>query len=144
MSSMDSDTQTPATDDFQVPSHPKRILLVEDDDSLANVYVMRLQAESFDVRRVNNGEEALSAALSYKPDLVLLDIMMPKVSGFDVLDILRNTPETANLKIIMLTALSQESDQERAKSLKVDDYLIKSQVVIADVIERIRHHLNER
>lgn len=121
--------------------HPKRILLVEDDDAIANVYLMRLQAEGFDVRRVGNGEDALAAALSYKPDLVLLDVMMPKVSGFDVLDILRNTPETANLKIIMLTALSQDSDKERAQSLGVDDYLVKSQVVIADVIERIKHHL---
>lgn len=119
----------------------KRILLVEDDDSLANVYVARLQAEGFDVRRVANGEEALATALSYKPDLALLDVMMPKVSGFDVLDIIRNTPETANLKIIMLTALSQESDLERAKQLGVDEYLIKSQVVIADVVDRIRAHL---
>lgn len=119
----------------------KRILLVEDDDAIANVYLMRLQAEGFDVRRVGNGEDALAAALSYKPDLVLLDVMMPKVSGFDVLDILRNTPETANLKIIMLTALSQDSDKERAESLGVDDYLVKSQVVIADVIDRIKHHL---
>ena len=123
------------------PTHPKRILLVEDDDALANVYLMRLQAENFDVRRVANGEEALAAAINYKPDLVLLDVMMPKVSGFDVLDILRNTPETANLKIIMLTALSQESDKERANSLGVDDYLVKSQVVIADVIDRVKHHL---
>jgi two-component system phosphate regulon response regulator PhoB len=123
------------------PAHPKRILLVEDDDALANVYMMRLQAENFDVRRVSNGEEALAAAINYKPDLVLLDVMMPKVSGFDVLDILRNTPETANLKIIMLTALSQDSDRERASSLGVDDYLVKSQVVIADVIDRIKHHL---
>ncbi len=119
----------------------KRILLVEDDDSLASVYVARLQAEGFDVRRVANGEEALATALSYKPDLALLDVMMPKVSGFDVLDIIRNTPETANLKIIMLTALSQESDLERAKQLGVDEYLIKSQVVIADVVDRIRAHL---
>jgi DNA-binding response OmpR family regulator len=119
-----------------------KILLVEDDDALANVYLMRLQAEGFDVRRVANGEEALAAALSYQPELVLLDVMMPKVSGFDVLDILRNTPETATLKIIMLTALSQDSDKERAESLGVDDYLVKSQVVIADVIERIKHHLS--
>ncbi len=119
----------------------QRILLVEDDDSLAAVYVNRLQAEGFDVRRVANGEDALASALSYKPDLVVLDVMMPKVSGFDVLDILRNTPETAKLKIIMLTALSQESDKEKAKTLGADDYLVKSQVVIADVIERIRHHL---
>jgi two-component system phosphate regulon response regulator PhoB len=126
---------------FKAPDHAKRLLLVEDDNALANVYTTRLQAEGFDVRRVANGEEALAAALSYKPDLIILDVMMPKVSGFDVLDILRNTPETANIKIVMLTALSQESDKERAQSLGVDDYLVKSQVVIADVIDRIKHHL---
>lgn len=141
MSSMEPTAAPPDTAQ-QPPKHPKRILLVEDDDALANVYVTRLQAEGFDVRRVNNGEDALAAALNYHPQLVVLDVMMPKVSGFDVLDILRNTPETANLKIIMLTALGQPSDQERAKSLGADDYLIKSQVVIADVIDRIRHHLN--
>lgn len=126
----------------QPDGHPKRILLVEDDDALANVYVTRLQSEGFDARRVNNGEDALATALSYHPDLVLLDVMMPKVSGFDVLDILRNTPETANLKIIMLTALSQDSEKQRAESLGVDDYLVKSQVVIADVIDRIRQRLD--
>ena len=132
------------TEDFTAPVHPKRILLVEDDDALANVYVTRLEAEGLDVRRVANGEDALASALSYNPDLVLLDVMMPKVSGFDVLDILRNTPETRNLKIVMLTALSQESDKERAESLGVDEYLVKSQVVIADVVDRIKQHLEER
>lgn len=121
---------------------PKRILLVEDDDALANVYMTRLQAEGMDVRRVANGEDALAAAISYQPNLVILDVMMPKVSGFDVLDILRNTPETAQLKIIMLTALSQDSDRERAESLGVNEYLVKSQVVIADVIDRVKHYLN--
>src|SRR3990167_137877 len=100
----------------------RKVLLVEDDDNLANVYLTRLQAEGFDVKRVPNGEDALATAIEYHPDLILLDVMMPKVSGFDVLDILRNTPETAN-------------------SLGVDDYLVKSQVVIADVVERIKHHL---
>ena len=140
MSSMEP-TQTPQAPPSKPSGQPKRILLVEDDDALANVYMTRLQAEGFDTRRVNNGEDALATALNYHPDLVLLDVMMPKVSGFDVLDILRNTPETANLKIIMLTALSQDSEKQRAMSLGVDDYLVKSQVVIADVIERIRHHL---
>lgn len=120
---------------------PAKIMLVEDDDALANTYLLRLEAEGFNVKRVANGEDALSTALEFKPDLVLLDVMMPKVSGFDVLDIFRNTPETTNLKVIMLTALSQDSDKERAEKLGVDDYLVKSQVVIADVIERIRYHL---
>jgi DNA-binding response OmpR family regulator len=127
----------------QDPSAPqKKILLVEDDDALAAVYLARLEAESFTVQRVPNGEEALARALEFRPDLVLLDAMMPKVSGFDVLDILRNTPETTNMHIIMLTALSQESDLQRAKALGVDEYLVKSQVVIADVVDRIKHHLN--
>lgn len=125
------------------PSGPaKKILLVEDDDALASVYQTRLQAEGFDCKRVPNGEEALATAVAFRPDLILLDVMMPKVSGFDVLDILRNTPETANMRVIMLTALSQESDKQRAEALGADDYLVKSQVVIADVVDRIRHHLN--
>lgn len=134
---MDEQTQSLA----QPATKPKKILLVEDDDALASVYQTRLEAEGFFLRRVPNGEDALAAALEYKPDLILLDVMMPKVSGFDVLDILRNTPETTNVKIIMLTALSQDSDRERAQSLGVDDYLVKSQVVIADVVDRVKMHL---
>lgn len=122
-------------------NNQKKILLVEDDDALASVYQTRLQAEGFNVKRVPNGEEALATTLEYKPDLILLDVMMPKVSGFDVLDILRNTPETADVKVVMLTALSQDADKERATSLGVNDYLVKSQVVIADVVDKIKQHL---
>ncbi len=119
----------------------KKILLVEDDASLAAVYRARLELEGFDIKEVHNGEDALSAAVSYRPDLILLDVMMPKISGFDVLDILRNTPDTTNVRVIMLTALSQPKDKERAEQLDADDYLVKSQVVIGDVVERVRHHL---
>lgn len=119
----------------------KKILLVEDDEALASVYKARLDLEGFDTKLVTNGEDALSATLEYKPDLILLDAMMPKISGFDVLDILRNTPETTDVHVVMLTALSQPKDKERAESLGVDDYLVKSQVVIGDVIERVKHHL---
>ena len=119
----------------------KKILLVEDDMALSAVYRSRLEIEGFDVREANNGEDALSATVEYRPDLILLDVMMPKISGFDVLDILRNTPETANVRIIILTALSQPKDKERAESLGVDDYLVKSQVVIGDVVARVKHHL---
>ena len=126
---------------MQPTGHPKRILLVEDDDALANVYVMRLQAEGFDIRRVSNGEEALAAALNYKPDLVVLDVMMPKISGFDVLDILRSTPETKETKVIMMTALSQDTDKQRGESLGVNQYLIKSQVTLEDVVNAAKAQL---
>jgi DNA-binding response OmpR family regulator len=119
----------------------KKILLVEDDEALASVYKSRLDIEGFDTKGVYNGEDALSAAMKFKPDLILLDAMMPKISGFDVLDILRNTPETAQVRVIMLTALSQPKDKERAEALGVNDYLVKSQVVIGDVIERVKFHL---
>ena len=119
----------------------KKILLVEDDTALAAVYRSRLELEGFEINEVNNGEDALSTAISFKPDLILLDAMMPKISGFDVLDILRNTPETTNIRVIMLTALSQPKDKERAEQLGVDDYLVKSQVVIGDVVARVKHHL---
>ena len=119
----------------------KKILLVEDDEVLACVYHARLELEALDFREVHNGEDALSASLDYRPDLILLDAMMPKISGFVVLDILRNTPETMNLRVVMLTALSQDKDRQRAESLGVDDYLVKSQVVIGDVVARVKRHL---
>jgi DNA-binding response OmpR family regulator len=119
----------------------KKILLVEDDETLAAVYKQRLELEGFEVQQASNGEEALDAAVKFAPDLILLDVMMPKLNGFDVLDILRNTPATRNVHIIMLTALSQPKDAERAKELGADDFLVKSQVVIGDVVSRIKHQL---
>lgn len=120
----------------------KKILLVEDDETLAMVYQQRLELEGFEVKHSVNGEQALSDAVEFKPDLVLLDVMMPKLNGFDALDILRNSPQTRNVHIIMLTALSQPKDAERARELGADDFLVKSQVVIGDVVARIKHELN--
>lgn len=124
-----------------VANRRRKILLVEDDEGLAQVYIARLEVEGFEVRRVPNGEDALASAVEFRPELILLDVMMPKVNGFDVLDILRNTPELTNVKIIMLTALSQDADRKKAEDMGADDYLVKSQVVIADVVARIKMHL---
>lgn len=120
----------------------QKILLVEDDQTLSESYSQRFIAEGFEVKKVTNGEEALSAALAFKPDVILLDIMMPKVDGLNVLDILRNTPDTANVEIIVLSALSQQEDIDKAKALGADDYLVKSQVVLADVVEKVKQKLN--
>ena len=77
----------------------RKILLVEDDETLAKVYKDRLELEGFLVEYANNGEGALEAAIRFEPELILLDVMMPRLNGFDVLDILRNTPATKNAKI---------------------------------------------
>ena len=123
--------------------HIKKILLVEDDDNLAAVYQYRLKSEGFKVRRVSDGEHALTTALDYQPDLVLLDLMMPALDGFNVLDILRNTPETAKCKIVILSARGQEADKIRAGQLGADAYLVKSQVLTSHVIKTIEHLLSD-
>ena len=115
-----------------------RIMLVEDDTDLAGLYKMRMEAEGFRVLHCPNGEVALQMAKKFQPHLIMLDLMMPRLSGFDVLDILKNTPELQNVKIIILSAMSQSEDIEKAKELGADDYLVKSQVVVADVMNRIR------
>ena len=120
-----------------------RILLVEDDKGLGAAYRTRLETEGFDVRWCENGETALSQVAEYKPDLILLDLIMPKMNGFEVLYKLRQSPETAAIKVIILTALNKPSDIEHAKLLGASDYLVKSQAVISDVMDRIRYHLSE-
>lgn len=110
-----------------------KILLVEDDNNLREIYEARLMAEGYDIVSARDGEEALTVAMKEKPDLVIADVMMPKISGFDMLDILRTTDETKNVKVIMMTALSQAEDKARAEKLGADRYLVKSQVTLEDV-----------
>ncbi len=113
----------------------KKILLVEDDNNLREIYGARLLAEGYDIVSAKDGEEALSMAVAEKPDLIISDIMMPKISGFDMLDILRATPQTKDTKVIMMTALSQAEDRERGERLGADRYLVKSQVTLEDVVK---------
>ena len=118
-----------------------KVLLVEDDFSLRDIYSARMQAEGYEVVTASDGEEALATAVREHPDLIVLDVMMPKISGFDVLDILRSTPETKNTKVIMMTALSQETDRARGESLGVNKYLVKSQVTLEDVVATVKQAL---
>lgn len=119
-----------------------KILLVEDDKSLREIYGVRLQAEGYTIVSAGDGEEALAAAIKERPDLVISDVMMPKVSGFDMLDILRSTTETKNIKVIVMTALSSEEQRQRGEQLGADRYLVKSQVGIEDVV-RVVHDVLE-
>lgn len=115
-----------------------KILLVEDDINLRDVYYARLQADGYELSVASNGEEALAMAVKERPDLIILDVMMPRISGFDVLDILRTTPEIAHTKVIMMTALGSSEDRERGEKLGVDKYLVKSQVTLEDVVATIK------
>lgn len=120
-----------------------KIMVVEDDANLREIYGVRLQAEGYEVVQAEDGESALSKVVQEKPDLILSDVMMPRLSGFDMLDIIRATPETAHLKVIMLTALNDENQRSRGESLGADRYLVKSQTGIDDIILVIKELLNE-
>lgn len=118
-----------------------KIMLVEDDNNLREIYGARLQAEGYDIVSAKDGEEALAMAVKEKPDLIISDVMMPRISGFDMLDILRNAPETKETKVIMMTALSQAEDKARADKLGADRYLVKSQVTLEDVANVVKEVL---
>ncbi|HET7630329.1 MAG TPA: response regulator [Candidatus Saccharimonadales bacterium] len=121
-----------------------KIMLVEDDKSLREIYGVRLLAEGYDIVSAGDGEEALAVAIKERPELVVSDVMMPKISGFDMLDILRSTTETKNIKVIMMTALSSEEQRQRGESLGADKYLVKSQVGIEDVVRTVHEVLGDK
>ena len=120
-----------------------KILLVEDDQSLREIYGIRLTAEGYEIVPAGDGEEALAVAVRERPDLIISDVMMPKISGFDMLDILRSTPETKDIKVIMMTALSSDDQRERGESLGADRFLVKSQVGIEDVVNAVHEVLDQ-
>jgi DNA-binding response OmpR family regulator len=118
-----------------------KILVVDDDASLTTLYEAALTARGFRVVVAGNGEVALSMAETEKPDLILLDIMMPSIHGLHVLDILKATPETKDAKIIMLTALGDEATKEKALETGAIDYIVKSETNMAEVLERVARAL---
>ncbi|HXH04922.1 MAG TPA: response regulator, partial [Candidatus Nitrosotenuis sp.] len=120
-----------------------KIMLVEDDKSLREIYGVRLLAEGYDIVSAGDGEEALAMAIKERPQLILSDVMMPKISGFDMLDILRSTTETKNIRVIMMTALSSEEQRLRGEQLGADRYLVKSQVGIEDVVRVVHEVLGD-
>ena len=120
-----------------------KILLVEDDNNLREIYEARLQAEGYEIVSASDGEDALAVAKVEKPQLVISDVMMPKISGFEMLDILRNTDGLADVKVIMLTALGQAEDKTRADQLGADRYLVKSQVTLEDIVKTAHQLLDD-
>lgn len=118
-----------------------KVLLVEDDNNLREIFEMRLQAEGYETLTAGNGEEGLTVAMAEKPDLIISDVMMPKLSGFEMLENLRAAPEGKDAKVIMMTALGQAEDQARGEKLGVIKYLVKSQATLDDFARVVREVL---
>lgn len=122
----------------------KVILLVDDDLTLREMYEERLKAEGFEIIQAVNGEEAMQKARESKPNVILLDIMMPKVNGFDVLKELKANADLKDIPVIILTALIQDVDRDQGKKLGAVDYIIKSETMPGEVIAKIKSALGQR
>jgi DNA-binding response OmpR family regulator len=114
------------------------ILLVEDDVFLVEIYQKKFEMEGFKVMVATNGEKGLADAQKKKPDVVLLDILLPKLDGFAVLDKLKADPETKKIPVILLTNLGQKDDVERGLAAGAEDYLIKTHFKPSEVVDKVR------
>jgi len=117
----------------------KKILLVEDDTFLAGMYVTKLQLEGFEVKIADDGEKGLKMAKSEQPDVILLDIILPKMSGFDVLKDLKADADTKAVPVMLLTNLGQREDVQKGLDLGAKDYLIKAHFMPSEVVTKIKN-----
>jgi len=116
----------------------KKILLIEDDSFLADIYSLKLREAGFDVSVAVDGEEGLAKIKDEKPDLVLLDIVLPKIDGWQILKKIRSDEDLKTIKVILLSNINQRYDVEKGIKLGADKYLIKAFFTPEEVIEEIK------
>lgn len=115
-----------------------KILIVEDDPFLSEMYSTKLVQENFEVDLAIDGKEAIKKAREMKPDLILLDIVLPKMDGFEVLAEIKKDIELRNIQIIALTNLGQKEEVEKGLKLGADDYIVKAHFTPTEVINKIK------
>jgi DNA-binding response OmpR family regulator len=115
-----------------------RILIVEDDDFLRSLAVTKLQNTGFVVETAGTGDEGLEKVIALPPDLLILDLMLPNVSGFEILEKIRSTDQTKSLKVIVFSNLGEESDIKQCLGLGVSDYLIKANFTLDELAEKVK------
>ena len=116
----------------------KKILLVEDEPLLGNILKLRLEKENLGVTLARDGEEALNFLKINKPDLILLDIILPKLSGFEVMEKLKEEPSYKKAPIVILSNLGQDSDLEKGQTLGAVGYFVKAQMSIDELVEEVK------
>jgi len=121
-----------------IPTTTKRkILLVEDEAFLSSLLALKLEQEGFEVEKAMDGEEAFTILERFTPDLILLDLILPKRNGFEYLEMLRNDPRFNKIPVIITSNLGQDSDVERGKTFGVIEYIIKNKLSIDELIEKV-------
>ena len=120
------------------------ILLAEDDSFLLSMYTTKFELEKFKVFGAENGVKGLALAKKINPDIILLDILMPEMDGFEVLENLKSNDITRDIPVILLTNLNQKHDIEKGLALGADDYLIKAHFMPSEVIDKIKKVIDKR
>jgi DNA-binding response OmpR family regulator len=121
----------------------QKIVLVEDDEILSKVLYAELTDAGFEVSQAFDGETGLESIKSKRPDLVLLDIILPKKNGFEVLEEIRKSPDTKNIFVIILTLLGEDEDIKKGLRLGANDYLVKSSHSVDEIVEKIKSFLEK-
>lgn len=131
---------------FKRPEGKKYVLLIEDDKDLIDMYKMKLENEGFFVMVARDGKEGIRAIRDTRPDLILLDILMPVMDGFDVLQAKNkcSLPEVRNIPVIVLTNLASPEDQAEGKRLGAKDWWIKAFNTPAEVAEKVKRILSRQ
>lgn len=122
-------------------SNKKKVLIVDDEQDLRDAVRDALSDEGFEVVEAHNGEVGLSVALEEKPDLILLDLMMPEINGIGMLSRLRQDPWGKNVTVILLTALEDANSIAQAVEAGGDDYLIKPNVKLEEIVHKVKQHV---
>jgi len=116
----------------------QKILMIEDDKFLRKIYRDKLTRAGFDFIEATNGEEGLNKVISESPDLVLLDLILPRKNGFDVLIEMKRNENTKKIPVIILSNLGQESDIKRGLELGAQDYLVKPEISLSEVVDKVK------
>lgn len=116
----------------------KKVLVVEDDQFLANAYRIKLSKSNFEVKIVSDGVEALKTMEEFIPDVVLLDLIMPNMDGFETLEKMKANDKLKSIPVIISSNLGQKEDVDKAMALGAKDFIIKSNVSIEDIVDKVR------
>ena len=119
----------------------QKILLIEDEEMLANMYETKFKNEGFNIKKALDGETGLKMALEDKPDIILLDIIMPKLDGFSVLRSLKDSVKTKDVPVILLTNLGQDEDVKKGTAMGAAGYLVKANLTPAEVVDKVKDYL---
>jgi DNA-binding response OmpR family regulator len=125
-----------------MPDKKITVVIVEDEKMLADMYATKFAMEGFDAQKANDGQAGFDLVKEEKPDIVLLDIIMPKIDGFGVLKMLKDEASLKKIPVILLTNLGQEEDIKKGKELGAADYFVKANHTPAEVVQKVKQVLN--